>query len=280
MHANLSKSKKCLKSLPIFAVILMISIITFTYINYYILDTNEVYLSNFKLLQFGICIYLVTMILINYILAIITDPGRPEKRSLETSDQINPENYCFKCEVTKPNRTHHCTSCHRCYLKMDHHCPWLGNCVGLHNQKYFYLFVFYTFIGSTYIFAGLLQKILFVEDMMKRTDAQISLMHALLVLYSGVITGLSIIGVGILFVLQTYLILNNMTSVEFTKYRKKEDSPYYSNCYLENFKLVMGRNCLVWFLPISRVSRKDASNIVVYEQNEEFSDLKRLAKLI
>jgi hypothetical protein len=33
---------------------------------------------------------------------------------------------------------------------MDHHCPWMNNCVGANNQKHFMLFLFYTIVECLY----------------------------------------------------------------------------------------------------------------------------------
>ncbi|KPI94259.1 Palmitoyltransferase ZDHHC2 [Papilio xuthus] len=59
--------------------------------------------------------------------------------------------YCNRCVLVKPDRAHHCSICARCVLKIDHHCPWVNNCVCFHNYKFFMLFLGYALIYCLFI---------------------------------------------------------------------------------------------------------------------------------
>lgn len=48
---------------------------------------------------------------------------------------------CVVCRARRKMRSHHCKECGRCVDRLDHHCPWIDNCVGLGNQRAFYLFI-------------------------------------------------------------------------------------------------------------------------------------------
>mmetsp|Transcript_65703 Transcript_65703/g.207923 ORF Transcript_65703/g.207923 Transcript_65703/m.207923 type:complete len:396 (+) Transcript_65703:1068-2255(+) len=168
--------------------------------------------------------FLVFNVLWNYVLTVVRDPGRspevPLPADVETGQaelayrQMGYRRFCHRCRVPKPPLSHHCSACGKCVLKMDHHCPWVHNCVGFYNYRTFYLFVMYTWLYSLFVLCEI------TEPLHVRNPWDISLVmrryrYNVHPLYACVLA-LSIgISLSLLLAFHTYLVLTAQGTIDF-----------------------------------------------------------------
>lgn len=56
---------------------------------------------------------------------------------------VTETRYCTVCTLEQPVRAKHCRDCGKCVALHDHHCPWLGICIGERNRRQFWFYLFF-----------------------------------------------------------------------------------------------------------------------------------------
>ncbi|TNN86093.1 Palmitoyltransferase ZDHHC18 [Liparis tanakae] len=125
----------------------------------------------------------------------------PRTKEILINQQVVKLKYCFTCKMFRPPRTSHCSLCDNCVERFDHHCPWVGNCVGKRNYRFFYTFIVSLSFLTAFIFGCV------TTHLALRAQGGKGLVFALQEIWS--ILGLS--------GFHTYLVASNLTTNEDIK---------------------------------------------------------------
>ncbi|KAI3435258.1 S-acyltransferase [Psidium guajava] len=163
-----------------------------------------------------------------------------ERRSSRT-EEINgkpvKDRYCDTCRLVRPPRCSHCSTCDICVERFDHHCPWVGQCIGLRNYRFFFMFIFSTTLLCIYIFGFCWVYIARIMD-----RKQVPVWRALIKSPASIVliiyTSLSAWFVGGLTVFHLHLISTNQTTNENLKHRYVGRTNPFNKGVLNNFKEV------------------------------------------
>ncbi|XP_031409826.1 palmitoyltransferase ZDHHC3 isoform X3 [Meleagris gallopavo] len=200
---------------------------------------------------------LAFLALASHFRAMLTDPGAVPKgnatKEFIESLQLKPGQVVYKCPKCcsiKPDRAHHCSVCKRCIRKMDHHCPWVNNCVGENNQKYFVLFTMYIALISLHalIMVGFHFLYCFEEDWTKCSSFSPPTTVILLILLCFEAL-LFLIFTSVMFGTQVHSICTDETGIEQLK---KEERRWAKKTKWMNMKAVFGHPfSIAWLSPFA-----------------------------
>lgn len=99
----------------------------------------------------------------------------------------NGTRWCRKCWAPKPERTHHCSICGRCVLKMDHHCPWMAHkCIGHRTYPAFIHFIGSVTLLAIYIGAISMTVVWFAFNHAGAVEEEIAV-HSLFLSFAGIV---------------------------------------------------------------------------------------------
>lgn len=119
---------------------------------------------------------------------------------------------CSYCHCLQPPRAKHCHDCDKCVLEYDHHCVWLGTCIGKGNHCRFWWYIFEE--TCLCIWTG----ILYIQ-FLKSSISKAWWVYGLVIL---LLASLSIFFVFLLLLLlfHSYLVLTNQSTYELVRRRR------------------------------------------------------------
>ncbi|KAK1256772.1 putative S-acyltransferase [Acorus gramineus] len=143
--------------------------------------------------------------------------------------------YCDTCLLYRPPRASHCSVCNNCVQRFDHHCPWVGQCIGLRNYRFFFLFISTSTFLCIYVFTFSWVNI-YEEKKLQNLELWKAIKGHGLSIALIVYTFIAVWFVGGLTIFHLYLISTNQTTYENFRYRYDKRENPYNKGLLRNFK--------------------------------------------
>jgi len=174
-----------------------------------------------------------------------------EPRPNETSED-HPLHLCSVCNIHQPLRTKHCNDCERCVSRYDHHCFFVGTCVGQKNHFVFWVFLMFQSFVIVWAFVMALEG--FIAS---QTVSGWVYTNGLILVTTVVLFFMFFMPFG-LWLFHTYLMLTNQTTWEVSKRHKisylqelpEEEFPFDNGCISNICEFYQMQSLkLVWLVP-------------------------------
>lgn len=222
---------------------------------------------------------------LSFFRASVTSPGRipdfPPWNLVNPTEDLKAveakrgggERFCRHEGKYKPDRCHHCSQCQACTLRMDHHCPWLDNCVGFWNYKFFVLTLSYAILTLLFITACCSWFGHFISNQHSPLGVEVARLVVGIVLAS--VSGIIAAVLCLFFAIHVTMMRKGVTTLEVFEKQRNEDFGNEESCLgplccepkdpttrkpinpsiyklpsaIDNYKAALGEDVWWWWFP-------------------------------